>query len=116
MNKAIIDAGLAGVRRMNEIDEDGGVAPAVGRGGTRFVAHDAVLQMRVDIKHASPARQQAPEHDAADQRGEDAFIGRRRPLRAGRRPLPRVALHRVPVMHEVRLEQVHGFEVLSEVA
>ena len=31
-DKAIIDAGLAGVRRMNEIDADGARAPAVGRG------------------------------------------------------------------------------------
>ena len=31
VNKAIIDAGLAGVRRMNEIDEDGG-GPCPGRG------------------------------------------------------------------------------------
>ena len=71
---------------------------------------DRKLGIGVAYKNASPARQQAPEHDAADQRGEDAFIGRRRP--PGRRPLPRVRLHRV-AMHEVRLEQVHGVEVPS---
>ena len=66
----------------------------------------------VAYKNASPARQKLSKHDAADQRGEDAFVRRRRPLRAGRRPLPRVRLHRVAV-HEVRLEQAHGVEVVS---
>ena len=55
---------------------------------------DRKLGTGVAYKIASPAREQAPEHDAADQRGEDAFIGRRRPLRAGRRPLPRASAPR----------------------
>ena len=33
VNKAIIDAGLAGVRRMNEIDEDGMPVPRPWGGG-----------------------------------------------------------------------------------
>ena len=73
---------------------------------------DRKLGIGVAYKTASPAREQAPEHDAAHQCGEDPGIRRRRPLREGRRPLLRVHLHRVAI-HQVRLEQGHGFEVPS---